>query len=223
MKIEIGGKQVEVDDSFKDLTPEEQQSTANDIASQLGLNEPKTQYREPGMMESALGHALGAANVATGAITPVIKGAGHLLSNPVVDLGLGLTGAKTKIGQSLLRSVGEGLGLRGPIAPAQAAKTATKVADMASSSAIRDIAMQGLSKGVQGVTAAAGAIAPYLRGLGGAALALHSEGLNNGEDQLVQQMHQQQDQGVANGQLAPPPGPAQPPQAPYQGPVAPGQ
>ena len=103
--------------------------------------------------------------------------------------------------------------IKGAGAVAPEAKTATKVASMASNNAIRDIAMQGLSKGVQGVTAAAGAIAPYVRGLGGAALALHSEGLNNGEDEMVRRMHQQQDQQVANGRIAPaqPQGPAVPP------------
>ena len=42
MKLDVNGQQVEIDDSFVHLSPEEQESTVNDIAKQLGIVEKKT-------------------------------------------------------------------------------------------------------------------------------------------------------------------------------------
>ena len=200
MKLEIAGKQVEVDDSFAKLSDAEKQATVNEIASHIQSAEPKQSeanpqggVNAPGPIQRAIAPVFGAGAAAGGAIMAVPHAVAHFArENPVLAAGAGYL-MKDKAKELM-------------------AKGASKVADMASSNAVRDIALQGLQRGVQGVTAAAGAIAPYVRGLSGAALALHSQGLNNGEDQLVQQMHQQQDQQMASGQIAPP-----------QGPVAPGQ
>ena len=203
MKIQVQGHTVEVGDQFANLSDAEKQATIDEIASHIQASTQQAQQPKPPEAEESTGK-----QILNGAV-----GAGTMLGGSALAKG----GLKFLAERNLAGKVGEAI--RGAIKPT--AEASTKVAEMASSNAVRDIALQGLQRGVQGVTAAAGAIAPYVRGLSGAALALHSEGLNNGEDQLVQQMHQQQDQGVANGQLAPPPGPAQPPQAPYQGAVAP--
>ena len=204
MNIVVDGKNVEVDDSYAKLSPEEQAKTQTEIRESISahkeaavkIQERQQQNANPSSMDLSNGNS-------------TIR---QYADPALAAAGIGVPVAAGLYVKNKLLGMGKDLISRGAGAIAPEAKTATKVADMASSNAIKDIALQGLQRGVQGVTAAAGAIAPYIRGLGGAALALHSEGLNNGEDEMVRRMHQQQDQQMASGQIAPP-----------QGPVAPGQ
>lgn len=58
--LEINGKRVQVDDSFRDLTPEQQQATVEEIARSMGVGagQPQSfsQMREAGMIEQAPGN-----------------------------------------------------------------------------------------------------------------------------------------------------------------------
>jgi len=57
--LEINGKRVEVDDSFRSLSPEEQQSTVDEIAAQMGIVEQSSQeqggFRLGGLYENIVG------------------------------------------------------------------------------------------------------------------------------------------------------------------------
>lgn len=66
MKLEINGKVVEVDDSFRSLSPEEQEATVNEIAQSMGLGD------SPNAAERFLGQA---ARSIGGAVDAVVTGA----------------------------------------------------------------------------------------------------------------------------------------------------
>jgi len=92
--IEIEGKRVEVDDSFRSLSPEDQQSTVDEIAAQMGLANQPTEaedgFRLGGLGKKVLGNigdiaASGAAGLTRGAAELV--GLPGTLSN-LMDVGL---------------------------------------------------------------------------------------------------------------------------------------
>lgn len=51
--LEINGKRVQVDDSFKSLSPEEQQRTVDEIAAQMGLMQSQAPNTNPGVSPEA--------------------------------------------------------------------------------------------------------------------------------------------------------------------------
>ena len=204
MIIQVNGQNVNVDDSYAKLSPEEQQATQQEIAQSIGMHQEAAQKQQQTQQQQAnpQGMAAGGSDIRQ-AIDPAI-------AVGAVGIPAAAKGYEMYKGAQLASGAIDWMrGSAGAVNPATVARNTTKVADMASSNAVRDIALQGLQKGVQGVAAAAGAIAPYIRGFTGAALMAHSEGLNRGEDEMVRQMHAAQDRQT--GQQSPiPQGPVNP-------------
>lgn len=139
------------------------------------------------MLATGAGAAMIAAPYAAGAAG--LYGAGRILNNQI-----------PKAVEAIRGAVAPATGVKvGPINPTDIAKNTAKVAEIASKSAIKDMALQGLQQGAQGIRAAASAAAPILKGLSGAALMTYSRGLNTGEDELMRRIRAQQDAAMRHG------------------------
>jgi hypothetical protein len=96
MIIEVHGHQIEVDDSFASMSPDQQQSTLQDIDNQVGLHQQVQQEQEqasqpqPGQPTSAEQQLI---NAQQGAIAPYASAVGAVTSNPKTLLGGGAIAA----------------------------------------------------------------------------------------------------------------------------------
>ena len=208
MIIQVNGQNVEVDDSYSHLSPDEQAQTQQEIAQSMGVHQQAQQKQQQQQQQQANPSPMDLAN-GQSAIRQAIDPA---IAVGAVGVPAAMKGYEMYKGASLANSAISAL--RGAVNPKTIAKESVKVADMASSQAIKDIALQGIQRGVQGAAAFAGSVAPYIRGLSGVALMTHSGNLNNGEDEMIRKMHEQQDQQMQSGAIAPPqgsqPGPVMP-------------
>jgi hypothetical protein len=87
--LEIEGKRVEVDDSFRSLSPEDQQRTVDEIAAQMGIAAQGSPEQERGFGERVLGNI---GDIAASGAAGLTRGAAELVGLPgtignLVDMG----------------------------------------------------------------------------------------------------------------------------------------